>query len=106
MSTTIARLDLQTGHQDELTNSLLPGYSDAWALSPRGIFLLGQENSHPAVMFFDFAANKDEYIADFPGNLPQLEMSGFGISPDGKHLWVVRADPMPSDIRNTMLLPD
>jgi Tol biopolymer transport system component len=103
MSTSVARLDLQTGHQEELTSSLLPGYSDAWALSSRGIFFLGQERSGPAIRFFDLATDKDEYIADFPGNLPQVEMSGFGISPDGKHLWVVRADPMPSDIETTML---
>ena len=106
MNTTIARLELQTGHQDEVTSSLLPGYSDAWALSSRGIFFLGQEHSQPAIRFFDFATNKDEHIADFLGNLPQLEMSGFGISPDGKHLWVVRADAMPSDIETTVLRPD
>src|SRR6185437_6960815 len=106
MSTSIARLDLQTGHQEELTSSLLPGYSDAWALSSRGIFFLGQERGGPAIRFFDLATDKDEYIADFPGNLPQVEMSGFGISPDGKHLWVVRADPMPSDIETTMLRSD
>lgn len=105
MSTTIARLDLQTGHQDELTSSLLPGYSDAWALSSRGIFFLAEEHNQPAIRFFDFATGKNEHIADFPGNLPQLEMSGFGISPDGRHLWVARPDPMPSDIETTILRP-
>ncbi len=38
MNTTIARLDLQTGHQDEVLSSLLPGYSDAWALSSQASF--------------------------------------------------------------------
>jgi hypothetical protein len=106
MSTTIARLDLQTGHQDELISSLLPGYSDAWTPSSRGIFFLGQEAGQPAIRFFNFSTEREEHIADFPGNLPQVEMSGFGISPDGKHLWVVRADPMPADIGTTILGPD
>ncbi len=102
MSTTIARVDLQTGHQDKLISSLVPGYSDAWALSPRGIFFLGQEHDQPVIRFFNFATNAEAHIADFPGYLPQVEMSGFGISPDGKKLWAVRADPMPSDIEITM----
>lgn len=106
MSTTIARLDLQTGHQDEPISSLMPGYSDAWALSSRGIFFLGQEDTRPAVRFFSFATNREEHAAYFPGNLPQVEMSGFAVSPDGKDLWVVRADPMPSDIEITMLRSD
>lgn len=106
MSTTIARLDLQTAHQDEPISSLMPGYSDAWALSSRGIFFLGQEDTRPAVRFFSFATNREEHAAYFPGNLPQVEMSGFAVSPDGKDLWVVRAGPMPSDIEITMLRSD
>lgn len=106
MSTTIARLDLQTGHQDELISSLVPGYSDAWALGSRGIFFLGQEHNYPAVRFFNFATDREEHIADFPGDLPQVEMSGFAVSPDGKNLLVVRADPMPSDVEITMLRSD
>jgi len=106
MSTTIARLDLQTGHQDEITHSLMPGYSDAWALSSRGIFFLGEEHKQPAVRFFNFANAREEHIADFPGELPQLEKSGFGISPDGEHLWVVRLDQTPSDIEVTALRSD
>ncbi len=101
MSTTIARLDLQTGHQDELIHSLVPGYSDAWALSSRGIFFLGQEQNHPAVRLFNFANSAEEHIADFSGDLPQIEMFGFGASADGRRLWVVRADPVSSDIEIT-----
>lgn len=101
MNTTIARLDLQTGHQDELIQSLVPGYSDAWALSSRGIYFLGQEQDHPAVRFFNFATNAEEHVAGFPGDLPQVEMSGFGVSSDGKRLWVVCADPISSDVQIT-----
>lgn len=102
MSTTIARVDLLTEHQDEVTRSLMPGYSDAWALSSRGIFFLGKEDNRPAVRFLDFSTGKEEHIADFPGDLPQVGMSGFGISPDGKRLWVVGAEPMPSNVETTM----
>ncbi len=105
-STTVARLDLQSGHQDELTASLVPGYSDAWALSSRGIFFLGQENNQPAIRFFDFATHREKNIAEFLGDLPPIEMSGFGISPDGKRLWAVGADPMPSDVEVTMFRSD
>lgn len=101
MSTTIGRLDLQSGHQDELSPSLVPGYSDAWALSSRGIFFLGEEQNQLAIRFFNFATGREEHIVDFAGDLPQVEMSGFGISPDGKRLWVVRSVPMFSDIRTT-----
>lgn len=105
MSTSIARLDLKTGHQDKLISSLVPGYSDSWALSPRGIFFLGQEHNQPAVRFYNFATDGEEHIANSPGDLPQVEMSGFGISPDGKNLWAVRADPMPSDVEITIFRP-
>jgi DNA-binding winged helix-turn-helix (wHTH) protein/Tol biopolymer transport system component len=106
MSTTIGRLDLQTGHQDEIIGSLVPGYSDAWALSSGGIVFLGEEQSKAAVKFLSFTTGKKEVIADFPGELPQVEMAGFGISPDGKRLLVVRADPIPSDIKIMMLGSD
>lgn len=106
MSTTIARLDLQTGHQDELAISLLPGYSDAWALSSRGIYFLGQEHDQPEIRFFNLATGGEEHIAEFPGDLPPVEMSAFAISPDGKRLWAVRADPMPSQIETTIFRPD
>lgn len=101
MSTTIARLDLQSGHQDELTPSLVPGHSDAWALSSRGVFFLGEEQNKPTIRFFEFVNDKEKHIADFGGELPQVEMSGFGISPDGKRLWVVRAIPTASDLKTT-----
>ena len=106
MSTTIARLNLQNGHQDALTDSVLPGYSDTWALSPRGIFFLGHAQDRAAIEFFDFSSDREEHVDDFPGNLPQIEMSGFAVSPDGKRLWVVRADPMPSDIEITSFRPE
>jgi len=106
MSTTIARVDLRTRHQDEITRSLVPGYSGAWALSSSGIYFLGQEQNQTAVRFFDFATHTEEHIGDFPGGLPQVEMSGFGTSPDGKRLLVVRADPMPSDVETTMFSSD
>ncbi|MFP5276904.1 MAG: winged helix-turn-helix domain-containing protein [Acidobacteriota bacterium] len=106
MSTTIARLDLQTGHQEELIHALLPGYSDTWALSSGGIFFLGQEYDQPGIRFFNFATGGEEHVADLPGELPPVEMSGFGISPDGKSIWAVRADPMPSDIEITSLPPN
>jgi hypothetical protein len=99
MNTTIARLDAQTGHQDELIRSLVPGYSDTWALSSQGIYFLGQEKNEPIIKFFRFATNSEENITDFPGELPPIEMSGFGASKDGKSLWVVRATPSPSDIK-------
>lgn len=98
MSTTIARLDLQTGHQDEIIGSLMPGYSEAWALSSSGIYFLGQEQNQTAVRFFDFATHSEKHIADFSGDLPQVGMSGMGISPDGKRLWVVRAEPVSSNV--------
>lgn len=102
MNTTIARLDLENGKQDELTRSLMPGYSDTWALSSRGILFLGEEHDRPVVKFLDFATGREEHIVDFGGELPPTEMSGFGVSHDGKRLWVVRADPMPSDVKTTM----
>jgi Tol biopolymer transport system component/DNA-binding winged helix-turn-helix (wHTH) protein len=106
MSTTIAKLDLLTGNQGELTGSLLPGYSDAWALSSQGIFFLGEEHNQPAVSFFNFATRREEHIDYFAGDLPQIEMSGFGISPDGRRLWAVRAVPTPSDVETTMFRSD
>ena len=106
MSATIARLDLQTGHQDELISSLFPGYSDTWALSSRGVFFLGQEHNQPAIRFFTFATDQEERVANFPGELPEVELSGFGVSPDGKSLWVVGADPVTSAVEITTFKSD
>jgi Tol biopolymer transport system component len=103
MASTIARIDLSTGRQDIVVHSLMPGYSESWALTSRGIIFLGEQSGRPVIMFFDIKTDREQRISDFIGGLPPVGLSGFAISPDQHHLFVVRADPAFASIRTTML---
>jgi Tol biopolymer transport system component/DNA-binding winged helix-turn-helix (wHTH) protein len=99
MDTTISRLDLTTRQQQVVINSLIPGYRDAWTLAPHGIVFLTYNAGKPVIAFHDFATGKDREIADFPSALPLIAASGFSVSPDGRRLLVVRADPASANIQ-------
>ena len=105
MASTIARLDLSTGRQEVAVNSLIPGYSESWALTSRGIIFLGEQSGRPAIIFHDFTTGKQQRISDFIGELPPVGMSEFSLSPDEHRLLVVRADPAFAQIQTTTLTP-
>ena len=44
MDATISRLDLATRQQKVVVRSLIPGYRDAWTLTPRGIVFFNQRS--------------------------------------------------------------
>ena len=98
MDSTICRFDLSTRQQTVIVSSLMPGYSDSWVLTSKGILFLKME-SVPTIEFHDFATGKETPIADFNGDLPPVGLSGFFISPDERTLFAVRADPVPATIQ-------
>jgi hypothetical protein len=98
MDSTISRLDLLTKQQTVIVSSLMPGYSDSWVLTSKGILFLKME-SVPIIKFHDFATGKETTVTDFNGDLPPVGLSGFFISPDERTLFVVRADPVAANIQ-------
>jgi Tol biopolymer transport system component/DNA-binding winged helix-turn-helix (wHTH) protein len=103
MDSTISRLDLLTKNQTVVVSSLMPGYSDSWAVTSKGILFLTMA-SEPVIKFHDFATGKETMIADFNGELPPVGLSGFSISPDERTLFLVRADPISANIQATNLV--
>jgi Tol biopolymer transport system component/DNA-binding winged helix-turn-helix (wHTH) protein len=100
MDSTISRLDLETGSQAVVVDSLAPGYSESWALTSRGILFFRMSAKGAEITFHDFATNGEKSIAQFSGNLPPVGLSQFSISPDEKILYVVRADPVSANIES------
>jgi Tol biopolymer transport system component len=102
MDSTISRLDLQTGQQTVVVTSLMPGYSDCWGLTSKGILFLTME-ARPVIKFHSFATGEETTLAEVSGALPPVGLSGFSISPDERTLFVVRADPVSANIQATSL---
>jgi Tol biopolymer transport system component len=103
--TTISRLDLATRQQEIIVRSLIPGYPDAWTLTSHGIVFLTEEAGKPIIAFHDFVTGTNQDIGDFPGPLPLIATSGFSVSPNGRTLLVVRADPASASIQTAMFSP-
>lgn len=105
MDTAITRVDLATGRQDVVIRSLIPGYRDAWAVTGGGIYFLTEAMGKPIIAFHDLASGANRKIACFPGSLPMIATSGFSVSPDGRTLLVVRADPASASIQTAAFAP-
>jgi Tol biopolymer transport system component len=101
--TTITRLDLKTKQQEVIIHSLMPGCRDSWALTSKGIIFLTERLGRPIIAFHDFATGKEHEVAEFFGELPPFSTSSFSVSPDGKRLLVVRADPAFAILQATTL---
>jgi Tol biopolymer transport system component len=102
MDSSISRLDLVTRQQQVIVSSLMPGYSDSWALTSKGIIFLKME-SVPVIQFYDFDTGKEATIDAFKGGLPPVGSSGFFISPDEQTLFIVRDDSVSANIQATKL---
>jgi len=83
MSTTIARLDLQTGHQDEITHSLMPGYSDAWPLAHEDLFSRRRTQAAGGQVFQ--LRNARENISRIFLGAPTIRKVWVWDFPDGEH---------------------
>jgi len=103
MDPTLSRLDPPTEHQNTVVSSLMPGYSDSWILTSKGVIFIKMISGKPAICFHDLASGKETVIAEFNGNLPPVGLSGFSLSPDERQLLVVLADPLSADIQATEL---
>jgi Tol biopolymer transport system component/DNA-binding winged helix-turn-helix (wHTH) protein len=101
MNATVTRLDLTTGKQEVILRSLIPGYRASWALTRKGIVFLTELRGRPIIAFYDFATGKQSEITEFRGALPSFSTSAFSVSPDGKRLLVVRADPAFANLQVT-----
>jgi Tol biopolymer transport system component/DNA-binding winged helix-turn-helix (wHTH) protein len=102
MDSTISRFDLVTRQQTVVVDSLMPGYSDCWVLISKGILFLKME-SEPVIKFHSFATGKETILAEVSGDLPPVGLSGFSVSPDERTLFLVRADPVSTNIQATNL---
>jgi hypothetical protein len=102
MDSTISRFDLLTRQQTVVVASLMPGYSDCWVETSKGILFLGME-AGPVIKFHSFATGKETILAEISGGLPPVGLSGFSVSPDEGTLFLVRADPVSTNIQATSL---
>jgi Tol biopolymer transport system component/DNA-binding winged helix-turn-helix (wHTH) protein len=102
MDSTISRLDLLTKQQAVVVSSLIPGYSDCWAVTSGGILFLRME-AGPVIKFHSFATGKETILAQVSGDLPPVGLSGFSVSPDERTLYLVRADQVSTNIQATNL---
>jgi Tol biopolymer transport system component/DNA-binding winged helix-turn-helix (wHTH) protein len=103
MDSIISRLDLVTGKQIIVVDSLAQGYSESWALTAKGIVFLKMESSGPTIAFHEFATGKETAVTKFKGGLPPVGLSQFAISPDERTLFLVRADPVSAGIQSAYL---
>jgi Tol biopolymer transport system component/DNA-binding winged helix-turn-helix (wHTH) protein len=102
MDSTISRLDLLTGQQTVVVASLMAGYSDCWVVTSKGILFLKME-AGPVIKFHSFATGKETTLTEEGGGLPPVGLSGFSVSPDERTLFLVRADPVSTNIQATNL---
>ena len=103
MDSTISRLDLITGNQIVVLDSLAHGYSESWVLTAKGIVFLKMESNGPTIAFHEFATGRETTVTRFKGGLPPVGLSQFAISPDERTLFMVRADPVSADIQSAYL---
>ncbi|MBB5066646.1 winged helix-turn-helix domain-containing protein [Granulicella mallensis] len=103
MDPTLSRLDPSTEHQNIVVSSLMPGYSDSWILTSKGLIFIKMISGRPVICFHDLASGKETVVAEFNGNLPPVGLSGFSLSPDERQLLVVLADPVSANIQATDL---
>jgi hypothetical protein len=59
----------------------------------------------PVIALDDYVTGKETAVTKFNGSLPPVGMSQFSISPDERFLFVVRADPVFSNIQSVDLAP-
>ncbi len=103
MDSIISRLDLLSGKQTVVVNSLAQGYSESWALTSKGVVFLKMNSDGPIIELHEFATGKETAVTKFNGNLPPVGLSQFSISPDEQTLFVVRADPVSANIQSADL---
>jgi Tol biopolymer transport system component len=101
MGSRIERLNLQTGQQQIILNTLLPGYNESWALTSSGIYFLTEQAGVPIIAFHDLATGKDRFVSEFLGDMPPVGDSGFAASPTGDRLMIVRGEPIACNIQIT-----
>ena len=95
------RVDLRSGALSKVLDGLVPGCSSCWAVSDRGVYYLGPDQSSldsQALYFRDFESGQDRLVAPYPEPLWPHGSGPFSLSPDGRHLLCVRVDPSNSDV--------
>jgi dipeptidyl aminopeptidase/acylaminoacyl peptidase len=95
------RASTATGELSLVLNGLLPRCTSCWALTPAGVYYLGNSpQSFDAQMlyFHDFATGRDRPVIEYPEPLWPIGSGPFSLSPDRRSLLVVRVEPSNSDI--------
>ncbi len=96
----IWRGSLVTGMAEHVTDGVIRGNWGCWALGRKAIYYLGREasGSPPAILRFDLGTQRKEFVTPWPGPLPPIGTSLWGLTPDDRHLYVVRVDRSNSDV--------
>lgn len=99
--TALWRVEVSSGRTEKVLDGLVPFCSSCWALSPSGIYYLGNRSGsldRQALFYHDFATGRERVVADYPETISPIGTGPFSLSPDGRYLLCVRGDPSNSDI--------
>lgn len=94
--TSLWRLSLATRQPERVLDRMLPGCTSCWALARDGVYYLGNESAsfdRQAIFFHP----GDRMVVSLPEPLWPQGSGPFSLSPDRRHLLVVRVDPSNSD---------
>jgi hypothetical protein len=75
-----------------------PQFTDAWGLSPTGIYFINPAPPRAGIDFFEFASASIVRVVDLPGR-PAPWGGPLAISPDGRRLLYPQLDGVASDIK-------
>jgi Tol biopolymer transport system component/DNA-binding winged helix-turn-helix (wHTH) protein len=99
--TSLWALDTENRQVSKVLDGLVPYCSSCWAVAADGIYYLGSPANLPdrqAIFFLDFATGRTRLLIEYPEPLPPIGAGPFSLSPDGRYLLAVRAEPANSDI--------
>lgn len=95
------RASTESGQVSSVVDGLIPGCTSCWALAPDGAYYLGGERQsfeRQVLYFLEFSTGRERPILEYPEPLWPLGSGPFSLSPDTRHLLLVRVDPSNSDI--------
>jgi hypothetical protein len=98
-SSLVTRLDVSTQQETKVITDRTVGHWGAWTIGTKGLYYLRATSLNRAsIAFQSFTGGPPENLAVFPAQLPPLGTSAWGLGPDDRSLYVVKADSTQSDL--------
>ncbi len=88
--TTLWTEQVATGETTRLTDASSNSASPAWSADGRQIYFLSDRGGSTQVWRMDAGGGNAVQVTDLTDGERAVDVEGFGVSPDGRHLWWVR----------------